>query len=76
MANHSQASVRKARETSLQVKEARVHRDMLDMTGVSVDTFMFRLDTWLIKIPDHPTIQGRQRAAITNSIIDQVVVNH
>ena len=80
MAIHSPAAVRNARETSLQVKGARlfnlVPKDMRDMTGVSVDTFKYGLDAWLTKIPDQPTIPGRQRAALTNSLIDQVVANH
>ena len=80
MATKSPTSVRRARESSLQVKGARlfnlVPRDLRDMTGVSVDSFKSRLDSWLTTIPDQPTTPGRQRAALTNSLIDQVVVNH
>ena len=80
MASKSPTSVRRARESSLQVKGARlfnlVPRDLRDMTGVSVDSFKSRLDSWLTTIPDQPTISGRQRAALTNSLIDQVVANH
>ena len=35
------------------------------------DQFKTRLDDWLSKIPDQPTILGRQRAAATNSLLDQ-----
>jgi hypothetical protein len=80
MATQSAASVKKARESSLQVKGARlfnlVPKDIRDMKTVTVDTFKAGLDAWLATIPDQPTIPGRQRAALTNSLIDQVVVNH
>ena len=46
------------------------------MKGVTVDTFKALLDAWLSTIPDQPTIPGRQRAALTNSLIDQVAINH
>ena len=77
MAAKSPAAVRKAREASLQVKGARLFnlapRDLRDMSGVSVETFKKGLDTWLASFPDQPTIPGRQRAALTNSLLDQVV---
>ena len=80
MATQSAAAVKKARESSLQVKGARlfnlVPKDIRDMKAVTVDTFKAGLDAWLATIPDQPTIPGRQRAALTNSLIDQVVVNH
>ena len=80
MATTSASAVKKARETSLQVKGARlfnlVPRDLRDMKAVTVDTFKAGLDAWLATIPDQPTIPRRQRAALTNSLIDQVVVNH
>ena len=80
MASSSPASVRRAREASLQVKGARlfnlVPRDLRDMSGVTVDTFKSGLDVWLKNIPDQPTIPGRQRGALSNSLIDQVVANH
>ena len=80
MATTSASAVKKARETSLQVKGARlfnlVPRALRDMKAVTVDTFKTGLDAWLANIPDQPTIPGRQRAALTNSLIDQVAVNH
>ena len=76
----SAVAVRKARESSLQVKGARlfnlVPKDIRDMKGVTVNTFKAGLDAWLSTVPDQPTIPGRQRAALTNSLIDQVATNH
>ena len=61
----------------MQIKEARLFdlapKDLRNMSGVSVDMFKSGLDAWLSKIPDQPTVPGRQRAALTNSLIDQVV---
>ena len=80
MAMHSPPAVRKAREASLQVKGARlfnlVPKEIRNMSGISVDNFKAGLDAWLTRIPDQPTVPGRQRAALTNSLIDQVVTNH
>ena len=80
MAANSPSAVRKAREASLQVKGARlfnlIPRDLRDKKNVTVDTFKSGLDEWLSTIPDQPTSPGRQRAAITNSLIDQVVAIH
>ena len=80
MATTSASAVKKARETSLQLKGARlfnlVPRDLRDMKAVTVDTFKAGLDTWLATIPDQTTIPGRQRAGLTNSSIDQVALNH
>jgi ribonuclease P/MRP protein subunit RPP40 len=80
MATHSPPAVRKAREASLQVKGARlfnlVPKEIRNLSGVTVDTFKSGLDAWLNQIPDQPTIPGRQRSALTNSLIDQVVANH
>ena len=80
MAMHSPSAVRKAREASLQVKGARlfnlVPKEIRNMSGISVDNFKSGLDAWLTRIPDQQTVPGRQRAALTNSLIDQVVTNH
>ena len=73
------ASVRKAKEASLKVKGARLYnllpKELRDMKGVSVNTFKTGLDSWLSAFPDQPTIPSRQRAALTNSLIDQVVLH-
>ena len=44
------------------------------MNGVMVDTFKSGLDAWLGTVPDQPAISGRQRAAATNSLLDQVML--
>ena len=73
------ASVRRAREASLSVKGAQLFnllpREIRDISTGSVDSFKSRLDDWLESMPDQPTVPGRQRAATTNSLIDQVQLN-
>ena len=70
------ASLRNARESSLKVKGAQlfnvIPRAMRDMITGTPDQFKQMLDDWLSTIPDQPTIQGRQRAAASNSLLDQV----
>ena len=39
---------------------------------ISVDKFKSDLDKFLAGVPDQPTCPGRQRAAATNSLIDQL----
>ena len=72
------AAVRRARESSLSVKGARlfnlIPRDLRDTQTGTVDQFKARLDDWLATVPDQPSIQGRQRAATTNSLLDQVLL--
>ena len=72
---HVAPVVRKAREGSLNVKGAKlfnlIPKELRDMTG-TVDQFKAGLDEWLSTIPDQPTVAGRQRAANTNSLLDQV----
>ena len=79
MATQSAVTLRKARESSLQVKARLfnlVPKDIRDLKGVTVDTFKVGLDAWVSTVPDQPTIPGRQRAALTNTLIDQVAINH
>ena len=77
MAANSVPAVSRAREASLQVKGARlfnlVPKEVRNLSGVTVDNFKNGLDTWLKSIPDQPTVPGRQRSALTNSLLDQVV---
>ena len=40
------------------------------MNGVTVDSFKFELDKFLGGVPDQPTVPGRSRAAIINSLLD------
>ena len=71
----SPLAVKKARESSLQVKGSKlfnlIPKKLRDFSG-TVDQFKAGLDSWLGEIPDQPTVNGRQRAAMTNSLIDQV----
>ena len=77
LCNTAPAAVKRARESSLQVRGAKlfntIPRDLRDTNTGTVDQFKFRLDEWLANVPDQPTIQGRQRAASTNSLLDQVL---
>ena len=70
------ASVRQALEASLRVKGGRLFnllpQELRQLEGCSVHSFKTNLDTWLRTVPDQPTIPGRQRAAMSNSLIDQV----
>ena len=70
------SSVKKAKESSLQVRGAQlfnvIPRALRDMTSGNPDQFKWQLDEWLSTIPDQPSVPGRQRAAATNSLLDQV----
>ena len=72
------ASVRRAREASLSVQGGRlfnlIPRGLRDMHTGTVDQYKVGLDSWLATVPDEPTIPGRQRAAVTNSLIDQTAL--
>ena len=76
--SNAPAAVRNAREASLSVHGARLFnllpRYIRDIDTGTPDQFKRDLDLWLETVPDQPTIQGRQRAAKTNSLIDQVAV--
>mgnify|MGYP001416209080 CR=1 FL=1 len=69
-------SVKRARESSLAVKGVALFnlcpRGLRDMASDHHDRFKENLDSWLFEIPDQPTIPGCQRAAISNSLLDQV----
>ena len=69
------AAVRQAMEASLSVHGARMFNILpqyiRDCDVESVDQFKHALDDWLSKVPDQPTIPGRQRPARINSLIDQ-----
>ena len=70
------ASVRRARESSLAVKGARIYNLLpawiRTLNDVSVERFKSELDRFLSGVPDQPTCPGRQRAAATNSHLDQL----
>ena len=75
LSNQLPLAVRNAREASLPVKGAKlfnmIPKELRDMTGAALQ-FKAGLDKWLANIPDQPTVNGRQRAAMTNSLLDQV----
>ena len=77
VASNAPASVRRARESSLAVKGAALFhlcpRGLRDMASDHQDRFKENLDTWLHQIPDQPIIPGCQRAALTNSLLHQVL---
>ena len=52
-----------------------IPRELRDMNHENVELFKSGLDRWLTTIPDEPSIPGRQRAAITNSLLDQIVLH-
>ena len=72
----STAAVRNAREASLGVKGAKIFNLLpvwiRTVNGVTVDKFKSELDSFLGGIPDQPTVARRQRAAATNSLLDQL----
>ena len=74
--NKALASVKKAKEASLQVRGAQVlniiPRALRDIIVGSPELFKSKLDEWLATIPDQPTIPDRPRAAASNSLLDQV----
>ena len=76
LCNSAPAAVRNARENSLLVMGAKLFncmpRDLRDtFTGTHVQ-FKFKLNEWLTTDPDQPTVAGRQRAAASNSVLDQI----
>ena len=70
------SAVRQAREASLGVKGAKIFNLLpvwiRTLNGISVDRFKSELDKFLSVVPDQPTCTGRQRAATTNSLLDQL----
>ena len=68
------AVVRRARESSLSVKGARIF-NLLPVTLRNIDcdnveNFKSELDKFLSLVPDQPTIPGHPRAAETNSLLE------
>ena len=75
LCNRAPTAVKNARESSLQVRGANlfncIPRELRDISTGTTDQFKARLDDWLSGVPDQPTIPGKQRAATTNSLLDQ-----
>ena len=70
------AAVRRARENSLSVKGARLFNllpaDIRNITSNKVQHFKSKLDEYLRKIPDQPTVAGEPRASETNCLLHQI----
>ena len=82
--NHSSCStVRRARESSLGVKGAKMFNllpsSIRNINSINVDIFKTALDEFLSKVPDQPTVAGLGRAAESNCLMHQVplyLLNH
>ena len=76
LCSRAPTAVKKARESSLQVRGARlfncIPKELRDTFTGTPDSFKAKLDEWLLTIPDQPTVPGRLRAAHSNSLLDQV----
>ena len=70
--------VRKARESSIGVKGARIFNllpsNIRNTNSDSVDKFKNMLDSFLSSIPDEPTTAGCGRAAESNSLVHQIPI--
>lgn len=72
------SAVKNAREASMAIRGPRLFNELpqylRDVTGVSVDTFKKKLDKFLSKLPDQPTVDGYygRRAACSNSLLDVI----
>ena len=72
----AKSAVRSARAATLAVKGVKLFNSMPAQLRNSEhgDVLMFKnhLDIYLQNIPDEPTVPGYGRAALTNSLLDQV----
>ena len=72
----STLAVRRARESSLGVKGARIFNllpaSIRNMNTEHVETFKSALDIFLSQVPDQPTLGGSPRASETNSLMHQI----
>ena len=68
--------VRTARERTLGVRGAAIFNllpeQLRSMNSDHVDVFKNHLDVLLSSVPDQPTVTGLGRAALTNSLLDQL----
>ena len=71
---------KKARERSLGVHGARLFNilpvNLRNENSGDFALFKNHLDIYLSKVPDQPTTQGLARAAVSNSLLDQVPLVH
>ena len=72
----SPAMVRRARESSLGVKGAKMFNLLppivRNINSVNVEEFKTALDKFLTQIPDQPTVAGLGRAAESNCLLHQI----
>ena len=72
----SSSIVRKARESSIGVKGARIFNllpaHIRNVNADNVDSFKKSLDSFITNIPDQPTLAGMGRAAESNSLLHQI----
>ena len=72
----SSSLVRKARESSIGVKGARIFNllpaHIRNVNADNVDSFKKSIDSFLTNIPDQPTIAIMGRAAESNSLLHQI----
>ena len=68
--------VKRAREASLSVRGAKIFnmlpKSLRNFSSDKVDGFKSKLDSFLMTVPDQPSIQGRRRGAETNSLVHQI----
>ena len=76
--NQCPSIVKNAREVSFPIRGPRIFNSLpkhiRNISGVSVDTFKYKLDQFLRTVPDKPTVDGYcgMRAAPSNSLIDVI----
>ena len=72
------ASVKRARESSLGAKGAKMFNllpsSIRNINSVNVDVFKTALDEFLSKVPDQPTVAGLGRAAESNCLLHQIPI--
>ena len=72
----SSSHVKRARESSIGVKGARIFNllpaNIRNIDSNDVNTFKNSLDSFLSKVADQPTIAGHGRASETNSLLHQI----
>jgi hypothetical protein len=76
----SPPAVKRARQASLSVRWSKLFNciqiGLRNISAGTVEQFKTGIDTRLATIPDEPTVPGRQRAAVTNSLLDQIALTH
>ena len=80
--NQCSSSIRNIIENSLAIKGGmlfnKLPENIRSLSNISVSSFKIKLDKYLTSIPDEPSITGyiSQRAANSNSLLDQIPTRH